>query len=50
MYQQQPSMLPFILQGGSSILGGVSTGISTYGSLQKIRQGQPPPVLKPPSS
>jgi hypothetical protein len=48
LYQKSPSMLPFILQGGSSILGGVSTGISTYGSLQKIRQGQPPPVPPPP--
>ena len=42
MYQKQPSMLPFILQGGSSILGGVSTGISTQASLDKIRAGQPP--------
>ena len=44
MYQKQPSMLPFILQGGSSILGGVSTGLSTQASLDKINAGKPPAV------
>ena len=48
MYQKQPSMLPFILQGGSSILGGVSTGINTYGTIKGFRNQQPPPVPAPP--
>ena len=49
MYQQQPSMLPFILQGGSSILGGVSTGLNTYGTIKGIRNQQPPPVPPTPT-
>ena len=48
MYQRQPSMLPFILQGGSSILGGVSAGINTYATIKGIKNRQPPPVPTPP--
>jgi len=44
MYQKSPSMLPFILQGAGAIVSGVSTGISTQASLDKIRAGQPPAV------
>jgi hypothetical protein len=44
MYQQQPSMLPFILQGAGAVVSGVSTGISTSASLNKIKAAQPPAV------
>ena len=44
MYQQQPSMLPFILQGAGSVVSGVSTGISTSASIGKIKAAQPPAV------
>jgi hypothetical protein len=44
MYQQQPSMLPFILQGAGAIVSGVSTGLSTSASLNKINAGKPPAV------
>lgn len=47
MYQKAPSMLPFILQGGSSILSGVSTGLNTYGTIKGIKNQQPPPVPVP---
>ena len=30
LYQSKPSSLPFILQAGSSVLGGINTGMSTY--------------------
>lgn len=30
IYQSKPSSLPFILQAGSSVLGGINTGMSTY--------------------
>ena len=44
IYQAKPSMLPFILQGAGAVVGGVSTGISTQASLDKIKTGRPPPV------
>ena len=44
MYQQQPSMLPFILQGAGAVVSGVSTGLSTSASLGKIKAAQPPGV------
>jgi len=34
IYQAKPSKLPFILQGASAVLGGVSTGISTASSMK----------------
>lgn len=46
MYQQKPSMMPFILQGGSAILSGVQTGMSTASSLKKTQGQQPPAVPK----
>lgn len=30
IYQSKPSSLPFILQAGSSVLGGINTGMNTY--------------------
>ena len=30
IYQSKPSVTPFILQAGSSVLGGINTGMSTY--------------------
>ena len=34
IYQAKPSKLPFILQGASAVLGGVSTGMSTASSMR----------------
>jgi len=34
IYQAKPSMTPFLLQGASAVLGGVSTGISTASSMK----------------
>jgi len=44
MYQKSPSMLPFILQGAGAVVSGVSTGISTSASINKIKAAQPPAV------
>ena len=44
IYQQQPSMMPFILQGAGAVVSGVSTGISTAGQINKIKAAQPPKV------
>jgi hypothetical protein len=44
IYQAKPSMLPFILQGAGAVVSGISTGISTQASLDKIKTGRPPPV------
>lgn len=44
IYQAAPSATPYILQGASAVLSGVSAGISTYGSVQKIKAAQPPKV------
>ena len=46
IYQSKPSMLPFILQGAGAVVSGVSTGMSTKASLDKIKTGRPPPVPK----
>ena len=35
IYQAKPSMTPFLLQGVSSAIGGVQTGMSTAGSINK---------------
>jgi hypothetical protein len=35
IYQSKPSMTPFLLQGASAALGGVNTGFSTAGSINK---------------
>ena len=35
IYQSKPSMTPFLLQGVSSAIGGVQTGMSTAGSISK---------------
>jgi len=34
LYQAKPSMTPFLLQGASAVLGGVSTGMSTASSMK----------------
>jgi hypothetical protein len=44
MYQKSPSMLPFILQGAGAVVSGVSTGLSTSASINKIKAAQPPAV------
>lgn len=44
IYQQQPSMMPFILQGAGAVVSGVSTGISTAGQIGKLKAAQPPGV------
>jgi hypothetical protein len=44
IYQQQPSMLPFILQGAGAVVSGVSTGISSSAALGKIKAAQPPKI------
>ncbi len=49
IYQAAPSATPYILQGAQSVIGGVQTGMSTYGSIQKIKQGQPPGLPRSPS-
>jgi hypothetical protein len=46
IYQSKPSMLPFILQGAGAIASGVSTGVSTYGQMSKLKAAQPPKVPK----
>ena len=49
IYQQKPSMMPFILQGAGAIVSGVSTGVSMAGQLNKLKAAQPPglgPVAK----
>lgn len=33
IYQDKPSMLPFVLQGAGAVVGGVSTGLSTWDAL-----------------
>jgi hypothetical protein len=47
IYQSKPSMLPFILQGAGAVVSGVSTGLSTKASMDKIKTGKPPPVPPP---
>lgn len=37
MYQKQPSMAPFILQGVGSVVSGASTGLSTAASLKQSK-------------
>lgn len=49
IYQAAPSATPYVLSGISAGLQGVQTGISTYGSIQKIKQGQPPKVPRSPN-
>jgi hypothetical protein len=39
-------MLPFILQGAGAVAAGVSTGVSTYGQMSKLKAAQPPGVPK----
>ena len=50
IYQAAPSATPYVLGGISAGLQGVQTGISTYGSIQKIKQGQPPKVPRSPNT
>jgi len=47
MYQAKPSALPFILQGAGAVVSGVSTGLSTKASMDKIKTDKPPPVPPP---
>lgn len=42
IYQSAPSATPYILQGASSVLSGVSTGISAYGSLKGLQSPKLP--------
>ena len=35
IYQEKPSMAPFLLQGAGAIVSGVGTGMSTAGSINK---------------
>lgn len=35
IYQEKPSMAPFLLQGAGAIVSGVGTGLSTAGSINK---------------
>ncbi len=44
IYQSAPSATPYILGGVSSVIGGVQTGMSTYGQIQKIKAAQPPKI------
>jgi hypothetical protein len=44
IYQAAPSATPYILQGASAVLSGVSTGLSTAGSIGKLKAAQPPKV------
>lgn len=46
IYQSAPSATPYILQGASSALSGVTTGLSAYGSISKIKAAQPPGLPK----
>ena len=48
LYQKAPSMTPFLLQGAGAVLGGVSTGISTYKDLpDSWKQPKTPPKTQP---
>lgn len=44
IYQAAPSATPYILQGASAVLSGVGTGLSTAGSIGKLKAAQPPKV------
>ena len=47
IYQSAPSATPYILQGAAAAIGGIQTGISTAGAINKLKLGQPPGLPKP---
>jgi hypothetical protein len=47
IYQAAPSSLPYVLGGVAAGVGGIQTGISTYGQVQKIKAAQPPKLPQP---
>lgn len=46
IYQSAPSATPYILQGASAALSGVTTGLSTASAIGKIKAAQPPGLPK----
>lgn len=44
IYQSKPSSLPFILQAGSSVLGGINTGMSMYKNAPESWKQKPKPT------
>lgn len=50
IYQSAPSATPYILQGASAALSGVTTGLSSASAIGKLKAAQPPGLPKLPSS
>lgn len=46
IYQSAPSATPYVLQGASAALSGVTTGLSTASAVKKLKMGQPPGLPK----
>ena len=49
IYQSAPSATPYILQGASAALSGVTTGLSSASAIGKLKTAQPPGLPKLPS-
>ena len=46
IYQSAPSATPYILQGASAALGGITTGLSSASAIGKLKAAQPPGLPK----